>query len=77
MKSTPITSADQFADVIREAVRERGLTYRELVKGTEHNHNLIWSVVSCAYEPKISTAIDACEVMGLELVVRKKGKRNV
>lgn len=53
-------------------MRKRDLTYRDVVRGTKVSHNTVWSIVSGTYEPKISTVITACDLLGLEVVIRNK-----
>ena len=77
MKPTVIEDAGHFSALVEEVMRKRGLTYRDVVRGTDISHNLVWSISSGTYEPKISTVLTACDLLGLELVVRKKRETHV
>lgn len=74
MKPTIINTSAEFSDVVREAVRKRGQSYRQLVDGTGHSHNVLWNSASASYVPKLDTVLTCCSLLGLELVIRKKRK---
>lgn len=72
MRPTVIRNVRDFGVIVGEAVRKSGLSLREYAKPDSIPHNLIWQVINRKHTPKLDNVLRLCDLMGMELVLRRK-----
>ena len=73
MRPTVLNKPTDLADLISAEMAARGLSYRQAVNGTDYSHNLLWSITS-GMLPRLDNALTAADLMGWEMVIRKRKK---